>query len=117
MDPVKAKEDFIARVEAYQKRYQTIEDFEDHSHIRSSSLPCLPSSLTDTGLQLHQAHQCWAKSDLQKLHRLPLFTGRLLSSKHSHWPTKVSAPPPPPSPLSDPLQHLPLPPCRELRFS
>lgn len=31
---IKAKADFIARVEAYQRRYQTIEDDEDHSQIR-----------------------------------------------------------------------------------
>lgn len=49
MNPVKAKEDFIARVEAYQKRYQTIEDFEDHSHIRSS--PFLLYSFTFTDLR------------------------------------------------------------------
>lgn len=33
IDPVQAKTDFINRVEAYQRRYQTIEDDEDHSQI------------------------------------------------------------------------------------
>jgi hypothetical protein len=62
MDPVKAKEDFVARVEAYQKRYQTIEDFEDNSHIRSP--PLLSTRLADCTSQLHQTHQCWTKGDL-----------------------------------------------------
>jgi hypothetical protein len=49
MDPVKAKQDFVARVEAYQRRYQTIEDMEDHSHIRSLP-PLLRPALSRTAV-------------------------------------------------------------------